>query len=187
MNSDLKFVKFDMTTADVIRPWFDDADTKKRLGDRSWVDMELEQQRLSIGKEFRGSITLARYGWVIYDHDKPVGYIDAGVGDKYVIYGGMDGDKPVYLRSENIKSSGLAFVVNPSERGKGYAAQMISQLIGRPEYKEVGIFIAGVETDNVGSQRALENAGFKSDYKLDFEDMYYFTLRKTVLVKQSQA
>ena len=56
----LTFKPFNKETTEDIRPWFSDPDTKKWLGDSSWVDMELKQQSESIGTEFRGSKTIAR-------------------------------------------------------------------------------------------------------------------------------
>jgi ribosomal protein S18 acetylase RimI-like enzyme len=140
--------------------------------------MELRQQKDSIGTEFRGVKMLARYGWVVYENDNPVGYIDAGIGDKYVKYGGDDQNGPIYLEIENVLSSGIAFLVNPSERGRGIGVEMIKTLIERPEYKDVRIFEAGVEPENTGSIRALEKAGFRSNYIKDFEGVYYFLLRR---------
>ena len=96
----LTFKPFNKETAEDIRPWFSDPDTQKWLGDSSWVDMELKQQSESIGTEFRGSKTIARYAWVVYDDDKAVGYIDGGIGNRYVKYGGEVDGKPV-LRIRN--------------------------------------------------------------------------------------
>jgi RimJ/RimL family protein N-acetyltransferase len=174
----LTFRPFDEESSNEIRSWFSDPETKRWLGDESWVDMELEQQKDSIGTEFRGVKTLARYGWVVYENDNPIGYIDAGIGDKYVKYGGEDQNGPIYLEIEDVLSSGIAFLVNPSERGRGIAAKMIKNLIERPVYKDVSIFEAGVEPENIGSIKVLEKAGFISDYIKDFEGMYYFLLRR---------
>ena len=174
----LTFKPFNKETAEDIRPWFSDPDTQKWLGDSSWVDMELKQQSESIGTEFRGSKTIARYAWVVYDDDKAVGYIDGDIGNRYVKYGGEVDGKPVYLEVEDKLTSGIAFAISPDERGKGYASQMITQLLARTEFEKVEIFLAGVEPENVGSIKALEKAGFKSDHKPDFEGMYYFFLRR---------
>ena len=102
---------------------------------------------------------------------KNEGYInDFAIGE-------VDG-KPVYLEVEDKLTSGIAYAVSPDERGKGYASQMITQLLARTEFEKVEIFLAGVEPENVGSIKALEKAGFKSDHKPDFEGMYYFFLRR---------
>ena len=111
--------EFNEVQAEAIRTWFDDKETRKWLGDRSWLDMELKQQKESIGKEFRGAKTIARYGWVAYDDDKAVGYIDADISDRYVEYGGQKDGNPIYLNIEDELTSGLAYVVNPLERSKG--------------------------------------------------------------------
>ena len=176
--SPLSFKPFNKETAEGIRPWFNDPDTKKWLGDSSWVDMELKQQSESIGTEFRGAKTIARYGWVVYDDDKAIGYIDGGISNRYVKYGGEVNGKPVYLEVEDKLTSAISYAICPDERRKGYASQLINQLLTRPELEQVEIFLAGVEPENIGSIKALEKAGFKSDHKPDFEDMYYFFLRR---------
>ena len=174
----LTFKPFTKETAEAIRPWFTDSDTKKWLGDSSWVDDELTQQTESIGTVFRGAKTLARYAWVVYDEDKVVGYIDGGVGDRYVKYGGEKDGEPIYLETEDKLTCGIAFAVDPEKRGKGYGTVMIKRLVERPEFEEVKIFLAGVKPENIGSIKALEKAGFTSDYEKDFEGMIYFFYRK---------
>ncbi len=113
-----------------------------------------------------------------YDNDQPVGFVDGGIVDRWVDYGGEQNGKPIYLNIEEKVSATMSFIVNPSQRRKGYGTAMIKMLLQRPEYKDVKIFAAGVEPQNTGSIKTLEAADFKSDYKPDFEDMLYFFYRR---------
>jgi RimJ/RimL family protein N-acetyltransferase len=176
MNITLK--PFTKEMVSIIEPWFDDPETKKWLGDRKWIDNIFRMLNEPVGSEFRGQHKIAAYAFLVCDKDKPVGFIDSEISDRWVQYGGEKDGKPVYLNIEEKLTAGMAFVVNPAERGKGYAVSIIKALIVLPEFKEVKIFEAGAEPDNIASQKVLEAAGFTSDYKPDFEDMYYFFYRK---------
>ncbi len=169
---------FDKNLAKVITPWFDDAQTKKWLGNRTWVDNIFRLLNEPLGKEFRGSRSVGAYAYVAYNGEQPVGFIDAGIHDKWVKYGGEKDGKPVYLGVEEKLSAGFAFLIDPQQRRKGYGVAMIKALIKRPELKEVKLFGAGVEPANTGSIKTLEAAGFTSDYEPNFEDMIYFFYRR---------
>jgi RimJ/RimL family protein N-acetyltransferase len=169
---------FDKQQAKIVEPWFDDSDTRRRLGDRSWLDNVLRLLKEPPGTEFRGEHRISFHAFVAYDGDEPVGYVDGGITDRWVHYGGESDEGPIYLDTDEKISAGITFATNPIHRKKGYAEVMIRALIQRSEFKEVKIFGAGVEPDNIGSIKALEAAGFKSDYKPDFEDMLYFFYRR---------
>ncbi len=174
----LQLKVLDETQAEIIRPWFNDELTKKWLGDKSWVDNISRLQNEPTGTEFRGSKKLAYFAFVAYYDDKAVGFIDGGISDRWVKYGGEKDGNPIYLDTVDKPTSGISFVVDPAVRGHGYATAMLKALTERPEYNAVKIFEAGVDPENTGSIKALEAAGFTSDYQTDFEGMIYFFLNR---------
>lgn len=174
----LELRPFDTQAAEIIRPWFTDPLTQKWLGDEKWIDNIFRLQHEPQGAEFRGQQRIAYHAFIAYDGEKPVGFIDGGITDKWVKYGGEQDGVPIYLEVIDELTTPICFVTNPTERGKGYATAMIKRLVKRPEYTKIKIFEAGVNPDNPGSIKALEAAGFVSDYVPDFEGMYYFLLHR---------
>jgi RimJ/RimL family protein N-acetyltransferase len=170
--------EFDKHQTEIIRPWFDDVPTKKWLGDRTWVDNITRLQNESVGSVYRGQRKLNYFAFVAYDDNEPVGFIDGGITDRWVKYGGEKDGTPIYLEIIEKPTSGISFVTNPTMRNRGYATIMIKALVRRPEYESVKIFEAVVEPENTGSIKTLESAGFSSDYKPDFEGMIYFFLKR---------
>lgn len=169
---------FEKSQVKTIEPWFHDPETTKWLGDTTWIQNVFRLQNEAVGTEFRGTKKLAYFPFVAYDGDRPVGYIDGGIGDRYARYEReKDGHESLH-DIENVHSMAISYVVDPTQRGKGYGVAVIHTLLARPELESVKIFFAGVEPKNTASIKMLEKAGFTSDYQPDFEGMIYFLLRR---------
>lgn len=135
-----------------IEPWFDDAETMRYLGGRSWVRREMELVRASPGVEFRGNIVLARHVWVVFDQvGQAVGLVDVEPYD--------DG------------TAGMAFVVAPPARGRGVGREMLLALEQQPELQDVRSIIGGVEPENAACRACLARAGYTVAEVPDKEEM----------------
>jgi ribosomal protein S18 acetylase RimI-like enzyme len=134
-----------------IEHWFDDPDTIRFLGGRSWIRRELRLLAELPGVDFRGHVTVGRDAWVACDAHGPVGFIDVERYD--------DG------------TAGLAIVVDPSRRCRGIGSAVLAEVWRRPELDGVHTLFGGVEQDNVASQRCFRAAGFTLASSPDDEGM----------------
>jgi RimJ/RimL family protein N-acetyltransferase len=169
-------------TLPLVEPWFDDAEVRGRLGDRSWPARAIALQRSSPGSEFRGRRVLARHAWIAYDAETPVGLIDAEVYDRRVPYDGSRVPPVDDSRAEPGPVASFALVVDPARQREGYGRAMIRALIERPEMRDVRVYEAAAEPDNPASIRCLEAAGLQAvGGGPDWEGMLPYVLRPGVV------
>lgn len=71
------------------------------------------------------------------------------VGDKYIGFFDLD-----------IVSGCFSFYVEPNSRGRGYAKEIVEKVIAAGQGMGLTKLRAGVEKDNLVSQKVLERAGF---------------------------
>jgi len=160
-----------------IEPWFDDAETQKRLGGREWIRRMPALLGLTTGDELRGKFVTGRRMWLALDETgAPVAFVDAETYDRYSAWDGSDWDHPVVSDVVEVPSMGLSLVVDPARRRRGYGAATIHAIVAHPDLSDIGLFFGGVEADNVASIRCLTKAGFRlRSREPDFERMLYYS------------
>ena len=106
----LRLVPFTAGALLVVEPWFDDAETRRWLGDRRWPSMIL---RLAAGPpgEHRGHQVLDRRAWLVEEDDAPVGLVDVEVYED--------------------QTAGLAFVIAPDRRGSGLGRRALHAIAAK--------------------------------------------------------
>lgn len=173
-------MRFEILTSKTIPEidgWFDDPATQKYVGDKNWLGKAPVRFKEAIGKNFRGATVLDRVGYVFYQDDQPVGYIEAEVYDKLCVVESVSGRVEV-KHEENVVSAGIVYVVSPEHRGQGIAKQMLLEFIKLPRFNKVKVFVAGTEEENAASMHLLESIGFiKKNEIPDFEEMINWELR----------
>jgi RimJ/RimL family protein N-acetyltransferase len=152
--NEFEFLPLTPPLLSLIEPWFDDSDTERYLGRREWAQRELDLVVTSPGTKFRGRLVTARYAWVVHLTGRPVAFVVVELYDD--------------------ASAGIAFVVAPSERGRGVCRGMLSALDHRPELKGVKIFAGATEPGNLPARRAVQAAGFAVARLPDDEGMLRF-------------
>ena len=167
-----------MTVEDLamVQPWFDDPDTRRFLGGPDWPARMLALADTVVGTTFRGAVETGAHHWVAVDAGDPVGYIDCGTCDRWTVCDD-DGDAGVIVRyAIERPAASIALVVDPARRGLGVGRAMLRAVLERVEVRDVEVFGAGVESDNLASIRCFEAAGFvRQSVEPDWEDMLYFT------------
>ena len=137
--SALRLVAFTAAALPVVEPWFDDAETRRWLGDRRWPSMIL-RLAASPRMEHRGRRIHDRHAWIVEEDDAPAGLVDVEVY--------RDG------------TAALAFLIAPSRRGRGVgrrALHAVAEQLAGGRIREV---YGGVEANNAASIRCMESAGF---------------------------
>lgn len=166
-----------LTQADlpVLRPWFEDPDTRSSLGGPDWPARMLEHSRQAIGTTFRGARQIGAYHYLALVAGVPVGYIDCGTFDWCTVYGGEGPNGPLITETIDAITGAIAFTIDPTRRRQGLATRMIGALTGHADVAAVELFEAGVEPDNIGSRSCLHAAGFRlRSAEPDFEGMLYY-------------
>jgi RimJ/RimL family protein N-acetyltransferase len=158
--------------------WFDDVETRKYVGGPDWPSQMLARDASEIGTVFRGERLLASHRWVASIDGRSVGYVDCGVTDCWNVCGAPEiAPEPVVLESIVGPAGSIVVVVAPEVRGRGVGQQMLRALLAEPAVREVRLFGAGIEADNVASRRCFEHAGFEAyDREPDWEGMIYYLL-----------
>ncbi|MCA9348922.1 GNAT family N-acetyltransferase [Candidatus Saccharibacteria bacterium] len=157
-----------------ISNWYSDSQTRKWLGDKTWLDNVERLLSEPVGTEFRGAKRISYHPYIVTEDEKAVGFIDAGISDKYVVWGIDASGEQGVLSAEDVLTAGITFMVDPAQRGKGLAAKMLRNLLDMPELANVVVFEAGVEPDNQASVKSLMKAGFEPEGEVDFEGMQYY-------------
>jgi RimJ/RimL family protein N-acetyltransferase len=174
---DLHLGPFGRPQLALVEAWFDDADTRRWLGGRSWPGLMLDLADQPLG-EFRGAKETGRHRWLSCDGGRPVGYIDCGTYDRWTTWEGGPAGRGVVATLE-VPAGSLSYVVDPVLRRRGYATAMVRAAVDRPELKHVDLFAAGVEPDNLASIGCLLKAGFGVlDPTPDWEGIIYYGLRR---------
>jgi RimJ/RimL family protein N-acetyltransferase len=173
----VQLVDFGAEDVAPIEPWFDDAETQKRLGGREWIRGMPSLLRLTIGDEFRGKSVIGRRMWLGLDGSgSAVAFVDTELYDRYVAWDGSDWDHPVVSDAVEVPSAGFVLVVDPARRGQGYGTAAIEAMVAHPDLSHVRLFFGGVEADNIASIRCLTKAGFRPrSTEPDFEGMLYYS------------
>jgi RimJ/RimL family protein N-acetyltransferase len=155
-----------------VLPWFDDPETRRRLGGRDWPTRELALRSTLWSEEFRGRRVLRSCTFVALDDD---GTVVAQVGgDVYDRWTAWDPVTERVLSTDPRRTMGAAYVVAPSRRGRGLGAATLRALVAAPETADVEQFVLGIEPDNTASLRAAASAGFAPlTTEPDAEDMLY--------------
>jgi ribosomal protein S18 acetylase RimI-like enzyme len=137
--------------------------------------LELKDRPLS---EFRGALETARFRWLAWDHEFPVGYIDCGTYDRWTTWeGGPNGGG--VIATIPAASASITYVVDPKQRRRGYGRALLKELISQPELAHIELFAAGVEPDNLGSIHCLQAAGFHAlAPEPDWEGMLYYVRQR---------
>jgi RimJ/RimL family protein N-acetyltransferase len=176
---ELEFRRFEPHDLPSIEPWFDDAETRRWLGDSAWPRQALELQDRPLG-EFRGERETGRHQWLAWDQDALVGYIDCGTTDRWNTWDGGPEGRGV-IEAIPVPSAALAYVVNPAFRRRGHGKAMLQGLVARPELAHIELFGAGIEPENLASVRCLADVGFSPlDPVADWEGIVYYVHRRTL-------
>ena len=159
-----------------VEVWFDHPETRRRLGGRDWPARELRLLAERPGGEFRGRRVLRAHSWVVLDDGlRPVGHVGGEVYDRWTIYGGEGPDGPRILATEERRTMGLAYVIDPGRWRRGFGAASLRAATGAPEVADVRLFVAGIDADNLASQRCAASAGFvPGSAEPDFEGTIYY-------------
>ena len=160
-----------------VQPWFDDPETRRRLGGREWPTRELALRGTRWTEEFRGRRVLRSCTFVALDDDGVlVAQIGGDVYDRWTVW---DPVAERVLGTDERRTMGAAYVVAPSRRGRGVGAATLRALVAEPGTADVEQFVLGIEPDNTASLRAAAAAGFTPrTCAPDAEDMLYLHLRR---------
>lgn len=166
-----------LTRADLpmLRPWFEDPDTRRFLGGPDWPQAMLVHSARAVGTMFRGARQTGAHQYLAVSAGTPAGYVDCGTFDRHTTYAGDGPREPVITETIDAATGAIAFVIDPALRGRGLGRAMITALFHQPELLAVELFEAGVEPDNIPSRRCLQAAGFEvRSPQPDFEGMLYY-------------
>lgn len=175
----VQLVPFEASHLPVVQPWFDHPEVEQRLGGRDWPARELALVSQTPGTEYRGAFVTGRFNWVAFDGEDVVGLIGGETYNRWTSYGGEGPDGSIVLDSIELPAMELAFVVDPTQWGRGYCKAMLDAVLVRPEVADVRVFGGGVEPDNVACILCLKRAGFvRLSDEQDWEGMLNFILTR---------
>ncbi|WP_158579987.1 GNAT family N-acetyltransferase [Geodermatophilus marinus] len=141
-----------------VRPWFDDPETRRRLGGPEWPVRELALRGAAREEEFRGARVLRAHSFVaLDDRGRPVAQIGGDVYDRWTTW---DPATERVLATDPRRSMGAAYVVDPARRGQGYGRATLRALVAAPATADVVQFVLGIEPDNAASLAVAAAAGF---------------------------
>jgi RimJ/RimL family protein N-acetyltransferase len=160
-----------------VTPWFDDDETRRRLGGREWPVRELALRSTRWTDEFRGRQVLRTHSFVaLGDDGRPVAQIGGDVYDRWTLW---DPATERVTTTHPGVTMGSAYVVDPGRWGRGYCRAALLALTRAPELADVTQFVLGVEPDNTASLRAAAAAGFRPlTTEPDSEDVVYLRLAR---------
>ena len=145
----LSYRPIDASLVEVMRPWYEDAETQRFLHGPEDLDTVLDLIEKMPGSELRGSIVTFRQEWVFFDGDEPVGACGVETYD--------------HTRTS------VSIVVAPTHRSKGVGTAMLLLIPSTPGLEHTTVLEGGVEPENLASIRVLEKAGFNVGDELDEE------------------
>jgi RimJ/RimL family protein N-acetyltransferase len=150
----IEFTPLSEDTLAVATPWFEDEQTQRWLGGPGWPALAL---RLAAdpSAEHRGRRVTGRFVWLAHAGQTPIGLVDTE------LYGNA--------------TAGVALVVNPALRGRGFGRRIIQALLARSELEATEVVRAGIEPENAASVRCFTAAGFTAEADTpDDEGIVYF-------------
>jgi RimJ/RimL family protein N-acetyltransferase len=157
------------------QPWFSDPDTQRWLGGPGWLPLMLNLADRPLG-EFRGATETRRHHWLAWANGTVVGYTACDTYDRWTTWEGGPGGRGV-TATIPVSSAGIAYVVDPAQRRRGYGTAMITAVTAMPELAHVELFAAGVEPENTASVGCLRKAGFRPlSPEPDWEGTVYYAL-----------
>jgi ribosomal protein S18 acetylase RimI-like enzyme len=130
----------------LVEPWFDDPETRRRLGGRDWP---------------RGLVALVATPPPGTRHTTSVAFVDGGA---------------VALVDVEIDQAGevsFALAVAPDQRRRGIARAVVHAVADEPSTRDRTI-VAGVNQDNVASMRLLEACDFVRAGDPDADGFVYY-------------
>lgn len=154
---ELTFEPISAESINELESWFDDSATRRHLGDRSWLVRTLTLVEEAPSAEFRGRRVLGRHIWVVRESGRAVALVDVEPYD--------DG------------TAGIALVVAPSLRGKGFGRRVLESVRQRPELSRVQEFIGAIEPGNVAARRCASRARYAIADREDDEGLLRISLR----------
>jgi len=80
-----------------------------------------------------------RYGWIAYKNNNPIGFVDLEVNDRV---------------------GHFSFYLSPEERGHGLSKGLLLKLVNTAQEMSLEKLVAGIEENNIPSQKAVISAGF---------------------------
>ncbi|WP_409330225.1 GNAT family N-acetyltransferase [Trujillonella humicola] len=162
-----------------VLPWFDHPEVQRRLGDRSWPEREMALRTgVPPFEEFRGRRVLRTHTFVAVDtDDRPVAQIGGDVYDRWTTW---DPAAEQVTATDDRRSMGAAYVVDPGRWGRGYGRATLRALVDAPETADVELFVLGIDPGNTASLRVAAGAGFTPlTTEPDAEDMVYVQLSRS--------
>jgi RimJ/RimL family protein N-acetyltransferase len=171
----IRLVPFEPELLMRVLPWFDHPDVQRRLGGRSWPERELALRNAARGEEFRGRRVLRAHTYVALDDDgTPVAQIGGDVYDRWTLW---DPATERVTTTDDRRTMGAAYVVDPQRWGLGYGAATLRAFAAAPDLADVEQFVLGIEPDNAASLGTARAAGFRPlTTEPDAEDMLYLHL-----------
>jgi RimJ/RimL family protein N-acetyltransferase len=171
----IRLVPFEPELLLRVLPWFDHPEVQRRLGGRSWPERELALRNAARGEEFRGRRVLRAHTWVALDDEGvPVAQVGGDVYDRWTTW---DAGTEQLIGTDERRTMGAAYVVDPARWGQGYGSATLRAYVGAPELADVEQFVLGIEPDNAASLHAAAAAGFRPlTTEPDAEDMVYLHL-----------
>lgn len=144
-NNDIEFREVTVTDIDELKSWF----TRSSPGNRfinDYADVDAWLKLIS-------DDPYNRFGYLIYRDSQPVAFLD--------------------LELNNDNSASIAFGVKPELRGQGLGKMIINEVTALSNLQGIKKIHAGVEPENVASQRVLQANGFvrmsEEDGIIEFE------------------
>jgi RimJ/RimL family protein N-acetyltransferase len=178
--ADINLRPFSREDLPLVEPWFLDPDTSRFLGGPEWPAATLARDDRMVGTEFRGAVQTGAYRYLADADGRPFGYVDCGTFDCCTVYGGEGPHGAIIVETIDVPTGAIAFAVDPAQRRRGLGRAMIAALLARAELRQVALFEAGVEPENVASRRCLEAAGFRlRSERPDIEGMLYYLSWRT--------
>jgi len=168
----IRLVPFEPELLLRVLPWFDHPEVQRRLGGRSWPERELALRNIAWAEEFRGRRVLRAHTFVaLDDDDAPVAQIGGDVYDRWTQW---DPASERVLSTDERRTMGAAYVVDPQRWGRGYGRATLEAFVAAPELADVEQFVLGIEPDNGASLGAARGAGFRPlTTEPDAEDMLF--------------
>lgn len=129
---DLRFEEFTFKDMPELQSWFAQPNAENKFIN-DYADVETWLELIESSDK--------RFGYMIYQDLQPIAFLDLELYDDH--------------------SASIAFGVKPELRGKGLGKKIIQEVMNLPSLKTITQIHAGVEPDNIASQKVLLSNGFR--------------------------